>query len=181
GLQLTILPSEFEENLDPCSYSHPSEFVMATAHKKADEVAKRLVSSVSAPDLIIGADTCVTLSGQVYGKPKDHEDAFHMLNKFSGKGHDVLTGVCLLVRKEMDWKEISFCETTTVQFAKLSSETIKSYIATGEPFDKAGGYGIQGLGGTLVEAIHGDYYNVMGFPLHRFCFHLAKIMAELVP
>nr|XP_045584328.1 dTTP/UTP pyrophosphatase-like [Procambarus clarkii] len=181
GLKLTIMPSEFEENLDPNSFSDPGDFVISTAHHKADEVAKRLDRLGSPPDLVIGADTCVSLSGKVYGKPKDHDDAFHMLSKLSGKGHEVLTGVCLMVRKGRTWQDVSFSETTSVQFAELNAEIINAYIDTGEPFDKAGGYGIQGFGGTLVEAINGDYYNVMGFPLHRFCLHLAKVMDELVP
>lgn len=181
GLNFTVVPSEFEENLDPSSFSHPSDFVIATAREKTDEVVKRLGCSDAQPDFVIGADTCIGLGGQVYGKPKDHEDAFHMLNKFSGRSHEVLTGVCVMVQKDSSWQEITFSETTTVKFADLSIDTVNAYIDTGEPLDKAGGYGIQGLGGMLVEGIHGDYYNVMGFPLHRFCQHLAPVLAEMIP
>ncbi|KAG7158900.1 probable bifunctional dTTP/UTP pyrophosphatase/methyltransferase protein [Homarus americanus] len=178
GLNLTIVPSTFEENLDPSNFSHPSDFVIATARGKTEEVAKRLSSSNSPPDLVIGADTCISLGGQVYGKPKDREDALSMLNKFSGTSHNVLTGVCVMVQRGTTWQEISFSEATSVQFAELSADDVNAYIDTGEPFDKAGGYGIQGLGGMLVEGIHGDYYNVMGFPLHRFCLHLATVLSE---
>uniref|UniRef100_A0A0P4W724 Septum formation protein Maf n=1 Tax=Scylla olivacea TaxID=85551 RepID=A0A0P4W724_SCYOL len=127
GLRFTVMPSEFEETLDPKSYSHPSQFVIATARGKAEEVAQRLSQPGSSPcpHIVIGADTCISLEGQVFGKPKDVDDATRMLGK-----------------------------------------------------DKAGGYGIQGLGGTLVEGIRGDYYNVMGFPLHRFCQQLALVLVE---
>ncbi|KAK8383172.1 hypothetical protein O3P69_011593 [Scylla paramamosain] len=178
GLRFTVMPSEFEETLDPKSYSHPSQFVIATARGKAEEVAQRL--SQPYPHIVIGADTCISLEGQVFGKPKDVDDATRMLSKFSSRSHEVLTGVCILVGHGSGdgWREISFCETTEVQFAELPPDVIKAYVDTGEPMDKAGGYGIQGLGGTLVEGIRGDYYNVMGFPLHRFCQQLAPVLAE---
>lgn len=182
GLKFTVVPSDFEETLDPKNYSHPSQFVIATARGKAEEVAQRLTQpeSSSRPHIVIGADTCISLEGQVFGKPKDVGDAMRMLDKFSGRGHEVLTGVCVLVGRSGGdgWREISFSETTEVQFAELPPDVIKAYVDTGEPMDKAGAYGIQGLGGTLVEGIKGDYYNVMGFPLHRFCQRLASILAE---
>ncbi|KAG0710021.1 Maf-like protein [Chionoecetes opilio] len=128
GLKFTVMPPDFEETLDPKSYSQPGPFAVATARGKAEEVGGSRLSQpgLSAPqNIVIGADTCISLEGQVYGKPRDPDDAIRMLSK-----------------------------------------------------DKAGGYGIQGLGGTLVEGIKGDYYNVMGFPLHRFCQRLASVLAE---
>ncbi|XP_063609610.1 dTTP/UTP pyrophosphatase-like [Penaeus indicus] len=143
------------------------------------QVAKRLSTPQSSPDFVIGADTCVTLDGTVYGKPKDRDHAFSMLSNLSGRNHEVLTGVCLMVHKGQEWQEINFSETTTVNFATLSPQVINAYIDTGEPMDKAGGYGIQALGGMLIEGIQGDYYNVMGFPLHRFCQSLVPVLEEM--
>lgn len=179
GLKITIEPSSFIENLDPNSFAHPKDFVIATARGKAQEVAKRLSTAQSPPDFVIGADTCVTLDGTVYGKPKDRDHASSMLNNLSGRSHEVLTGVCLMVRKGQEWQEVDFSETTTVNFATLSPQVINAYIDTKEPMDKAGGYGIQALGGMLIEGIQGDYYNVMGFPLHRFCQSLVPVLEEM--
>ncbi|XP_066956848.1 dTTP/UTP pyrophosphatase [Macrobrachium rosenbergii] len=173
GLNLTIIPSTFEEKYDPKDYDNPGDFAIATARGKAEEVAKRVINDISNKFVVIGADTCISLGSQVFGKPKDHEDAFKMLSLFSGCSHNVVTGVSVLIQEGETWNEISFCETTTVKFGKLVDEEIDAYIATGEPMDKAGSYGIQGLGGALVESIEGDYYNVMGFPLHRFCCYMA--------
>ncbi|KAK3886284.1 hypothetical protein Pcinc_009556 [Petrolisthes cinctipes] len=183
GLNIMVVPSKFEENLDPQNFKHPSEFVIATAQGKAKEVAKRLSGSASLPhpDLVIGADTCISFENQVYGKPRDHQDAHLTLSKLSGRNHEVLTGVCLMIWDGKLWIETTFSECTKVKFGQLSKEEITAYINTGEPMDKAGGYGIQGLGGTLVEGITGDYYNVVGFPLHRFCHHLSRIIADTLP
>lgn len=188
GLKFTVVPSDFEETLDPKTYSSPDQFVIATAKGKAEEVAKRLSQPESSihPDLVIGADTCISLEGQVFGKPKNVDDAVSMLSRFSSNSHEVLTGVCILMWRSAGddggrWQEICFSETTEVQFAKLTQDVIKAYVDSGEPLDKAGGYGIQGLGGTLVEGIRGDYYNVMGFPLHRFCKHLSQALAGEEP
>ncbi|XP_045113780.1 probable bifunctional dTTP/UTP pyrophosphatase/methyltransferase protein isoform X2 [Portunus trituberculatus] len=138
GLKFTVVPSEFEETLDPKSYSHPSQFVIATARGKAEEVAQRLsVPGSCRPHIVIGADTCISLEGQVFGKPKDVDDAIRMLGKFSGRGHEVLTGVCVLVGRSSGdgWREISFSESTEVQFAELPPDLIKTYVDTGEPIN----------------------------------------------
>jgi len=126
------------------------------ARRKALEVAAERPD-----DLVIGADTVVALDGELLGKPRDEADAFRMLKALSGRKHLVLTGVASAERGEVR----SFTQTTEVEFYLLSDELIRSYIATGEPMDKAGAYGIQGKGCVLVKAIHGDYYNVVGFPL----------------
>ena len=119
---------------------------------------------------VIGSDTVVVLDGKIYGKPADADDAFRMLRELSGKTHRVLTGVTLL----SDEGKESFTTATEVEFYDLSDEEIRSYLETGEPFDKAGAYGIQGYGALLVKRISGDYYTVMGFPIAEIARRLKK-------
>jgi len=114
-------------------------------------------------DLIIGADTVVELGGTILGKPRDEEDAFSMLRALSGNMHRVWTGVTLARDSEL----ITGVEMTSVFFRPLSDREIRAYIASGEPMDKAGAYGIQGLASLFVERIDGDYFNVVGLPLCR--------------
>jgi len=110
---------------------------------------------------VIGSDTVVVLDGVIFGKPKDRNDAFRMLRELSGKTHSVYTGVTVCSDEGTE----SFTEKTDVEFYDLTDEEINSYLDTGEPFDKAGAYGIQGYGALLVKKIDGDYYTVMGFPI----------------
>ena len=118
--------------------------------------------------LIIAADTVVAIDGVVFGKPANHDEAFSMLERLSGRTHEVVTGVCLANEATKE----SFSETTLVTFRALAQEEIEAYIATGEPFDKAGAYGIQGKGGSLVDYIDGDFDNVVGLPVARLTQHL---------
>lgn len=122
-------------------------------------------------DLIIAADTCVVLGDEVMGKPSDEQDARRMLSMLSGRTHSVFTGVCLMGRDNT----VTFCEETLVTFRKLGEREIADYIASGEPMDKAGAYGIQGRGRIFVERIEGNYENVMGLPLTR----LAEVLSSL--
>ncbi len=136
----------------------PEEAPVCLSAVKARAVAE------SHPDkLIIGADTVVILDGRILGKPRDKDDAFAMLRALSGKTHTVVTG-CSIIK---DGRERSFGESTQVEFYPLSDREIEDYIASGEPFDKAGGYGIQGKGSLFVKGITGDYFNVMGLPVGR--------------
>jgi len=114
-------------------------------------------------DTIIGADTVVAIDNKILGKPKDREDAFAMLRMLSGKVHSVFTGVTVIKPD----REVTFSVRTSVKFFDLSDEEINSYLNTGEPYDKAGAYGIQGKGALLVESIEGDYFNVVGLPVSR--------------
>ena len=118
---------------------------------------------------VIGSDTVVIHNGHIFGKPADEEDAFRMLKELSGDVHEVRTGVTILWRKQGPEGPLtgseSFTSVTRVRFYELSDEEIRAYIATGEPMDKAGAYGIQEEGALLVESIEGDYYTVMGFPI----------------
>lgn len=171
GLKFDICPSLYGENLDPSKYKCHSEYVLDCASNKVQEVADRLFAEGNKSDIIIGADTVVSMNGKLYGKPEDEEAAVEMLKQLGGHTHTVFTGVVV----HTCTKIVKFSESTKVFMAPISEEIIKAYVKTGEPLDKAGGYGIQGLGGSLIEKIEGDYFNVMGLPLHSLCKHLVEI------
>lgn len=152
-----IRPAQGEENM--ASDLPPEELVRKLALEKACEIAVE----AGRDELIIAADTIVTLEGKVLGKPHSEEEAFQMLHTLSGKHHMVYTGVAVIQNERV----IAQTEGTEVIFRTLSDEEIRAYIATGEPMDKAGAYGIQGMGALLIEGIRGDYFNVMGLPVCR--------------
>lgn len=137
----------------------PEELVCRLSAGKAEAVAAHAGRS----DLVIAADTVVALDGSVLGKPEDALDAFRMLSTLSGMRHQVYTGVTVCHEGEC----VTEYEVTDVYFRELSEDELEHYIKTGEPMDKAGGYGIQGYGALLIERISGDYYNVMGLPVCR--------------
>lgn len=152
--QYQVIPAVGEEVMD--KDASPEEIVQSLALHKAREVAS------SHPDaLVIGADTIVVVDGEILGKPKNPENSRRMLQKLAGRSHTVYTGVALVG----PLGEETFAKATQVTFAPMDLEEIEAYIATGEPFDKAGGYGIQGYGSAYIEGIQGDYYNVMGLPV----------------
>lgn len=155
-LQFSISTSQVDEALTHTTI--PSEVVEQLALRKANDVLSRHEDGI-----IIGADTIVSINGTILGKPNDETEAFQMLQQLSNNNHDVYTGVAI-VSKE---KTVVFHEKTTVSFWELSQEEIQQYIKSGEPFDKAGSYGIQGLGALFVKKIDGDYFNVVGLPLAR--------------
>ena len=119
--------------------------------------------------VVIGCDTIVVLDGAILGKPADHEEAYRTLSKLSGNTHLVYTGVCIM----SEGKTICFHEKTSVTFWKLTDTDINKYIESGDPFDKAGSYGIQGKAALFVKEIKGDYYNVVGLPISRLARELA--------
>jgi len=146
--------------------------------ESADDCAKRLAREkarvafqTQRKNFILGADTVVVVDGKIFGKPRDAADAARMLRELSGRTHQVKTGVCLIgpSRTEDEKLEIDFedlrCETTTVTMDTLSEEDIRSYVASGEPMDKAGSYAIQGLAARWIPRIEGDYFNVVGLPV----------------
>ena len=145
----------------------PPELVQALALHKAQEVAQAFAQS---GDVVIGADTIVVLDGQVLGKPHDEAHALAMLTALSGREHHVYTGVAVLE----DGRALVQVEDTAVWFRNASEGELRRYIATGEPMDKAGAYGIQGRGGLLVSRIQGDYTNVVGLPIVRLASMLAQ-------
>lgn len=158
---LSLIIPEYEVLVSGCEEfvpeGTPAEKVPAVlAEQKALAVAK-----LRPDDTVIGSDTVVVLNGEIFGKPKDKAHAHAMLKALSGKKHFVYTGVAVAEKGGVR----SFVQKTEVEFYKLSDETIDKYIATGEPMDKAGAYGIQGKGSVLVKGITGDYFNVMGLPI----------------
>ncbi|XP_074069763.1 putative bifunctional dTTP/UTP pyrophosphatase/methyltransferase protein isoform X2 [Macrotis lagotis] len=180
GLRFEVMPSRFKETLDKASFSTPYEYAMETAKQKALEVANRMiVKDFRPPDVVIGADTIVTVDGLILEKPTDKQDAYNMLSRLNGKVHSVFTGVaivhCSNKDKQLETEVFEFYEETKVKFSDLSEELLWEYIHSGEPMDKAGGYGIQALGGMLVEYVHGDFLNVVGFPLNHFCKKLVEL------
>ncbi|XP_077199465.1 putative bifunctional dTTP/UTP pyrophosphatase/methyltransferase protein isoform X2 [Paroedura picta] len=180
GLRFEVVPSWFKETLEKASFAAPYEYAVETAKQKALEVANRMhLKHLRTPDVVIGADTIVTIEEQILEKPVDKQDAYKMLSRLSGKEHSVFTGVaivhCSCKDTQLETDVTDFYEETKVKFAELSEELLWDYIHSGEPMDKAGGYGIQALGGMLVEYVHGDFLNVVGFPLNRFCKKLAEL------
>lgn len=160
GLDFSIIVSDADE--DTVDVSVPPEiYVQELALLKATATAKRVLDRKKA--LIISADTVVVYDNKVLGKPKDEEEAKAMLKMLSGKIHQVYTGFCVLRMKDAMTVCKSVC--THVRFKNLTDEKIAKYVATKEPMDKAGAYGIQGLGAMLIDAIQGDYFNVVGLPV----------------
>ena len=176
-----VVPSKAEENLDKAAYAdRPWQFAEDTADLKAKEVFQRLREDGNDEKkkrlLVIGADTVISFEGRIIGKPKSEEDAESTLKRLSGKSHQVYSGISLIIEENDDVERKKFHAVTRVNFDELSDDVIKGYVGTGEPMDKAGAYGIQALGGSLITGIEGDYYNVMGFPLNLFCRELRKTM-----
>ena len=163
GVPFEVVVSGADEEL--CRLLRPEELVKELSRRKAEAVHR-----LRPDDLVLGADTVVVLDGRILGKPRDRKDAREMLRALSGRSHEVCSGVTLISREK------TVCEsvTTTVRFAALDEEEIDAYIDSGEPADKAGAYGIQGLGGRFVTGISGDYYNVVGLPLQRVYTLLRK-------
>ena len=153
---LFIIPATGEERVEPGLA--PEDVVLGLSARKAREVAARCGK---APCVVIGADTVVALLGVIFGKPKDAQDAARMLRALSGREHTVYTGLTLISGETV----LQGVETTAVRFRELTEAEIAAYAASGEPMDKAGAYGAQGLASLFVEGITGDFFNVMGLPL----------------
>ncbi|MCL2446309.1 MAG: Maf family protein [Oscillospiraceae bacterium] len=161
GIAFTVHAPDIDETLDPAWT--PEHAARELACQKAEAVAALY------PDAcVIAADTIVVIDGEILGKPVDEADAVRMLHLLSGREHTVFTGVCM---QRGEHKTV-FAQQTQVQFYALSDDEITRYVATGEPMDKAGAYGIQGRGAVLVQGIVGDFYNVMGLPI-------AQVVREL--
>jgi septum formation protein len=162
GIEHEVRPANIDERY------LPGERPRAHAERLARGKAER----IAAPGAVtIGSDTIVVVDGDVLGKPSDEEEATAMLRRLSGRSHTVITAVAV------SWHDrlVSDAEEVTVTFRSLSESDIAAYIATGEPMDKAGAYGIQGYGATIVERVDGDYFAVMGLPLNR----LARLLEAL--
>lgn len=165
GLEFEVRPSQGEEVI---TKEVPSEAVMELAEQKASEIAGLVEESGSKGEiLVIGADTVVVKDHQILGKPKDREDAVRMLHGLAGDVHQVYTGVCLIYFVGGQRRTKTFYEATDVHFYPMTEEEIMDYVNTGDPMDKAGAYGIQGICGKYIRGIEGDYNNVVGLPIAR--------------
>ena len=163
---LEIIPAKGEEQAHP--ELPPDALVRELARCKAMEVA---AAQAGPEDVVIAADTVVVLDGKVLGKPRDKAHAAEMLRALSGRSHSVFTGLCVLRGAQ----QLSHAEESRVCFRELGGDEIARYIATGEPMDKAGAYGAQGIASVFVERIEGDFFNVMGLPLCA----LGKLLKQL--
>ena len=165
GMEFEVCPSQGEEKITEVL---PERAVMELAQQKAAEIAAKTEGDA----WILGADTVVVYDQKILGKPKDAEDAKWMLRMLQDNKHQVYTGVCIW-KKENGTEDVRcFFEKTDVVFYPMTEEEIDQYVATGEPMDKAGSYGIQGVGGLYVREIHGDYNNVVGLPIARLYHEL---------
>ena len=164
GIPHEVIPSNIDESVLP--NESPASHAERLARSKAETIAAREPAAV-----VIGSDTIVLLDGDILGKPVDASDAARMLGRLSGRTHTVLTAVAVAHRG----RTVSGVESVEVIFRSLSAEQIESYIATGEPMDKAGAYGIQGYGAVIVERVHGDYFAVMGLALGRLVGLLEEV------
>lgn len=165
GIDHTVVSSSYEEPNE--GYDSPIAMVKAQALGKA-----RCAVGIPKGGIVLGADTIVVLDNEVLGKPQDEADARKMLERLSGRSHSVVTGVALLIKGD----EVVFHNETKVYFKELAPFEIESYIASGEPMDKAGAYGIQGKGALWVEKIEGSYTNVVGLPVEHVFDELCKAL-----
>lgn len=168
GMEFEVIPAKGEEVI---TKSLPWEAVEELSYQKAKEVA----DFQDADCIIIGSDTIVAKGEKIMGKPKDEEDAFAMLSEIAGNVHQVYTGVTL-IRTGKNPKVITFSEKTDVYLYPMSGEEINAYIATKDPMDKAGAYGIQGDFAIYVKGIEGDYYNVVGLPIGKVYQELKQLL-----
>ncbi len=155
--EFRVVPAVGEERIP--EGATPEQAVLALSRQKAEEIF-----SAHKDEIIIAADTVVAIDGKILGKPHSEAEAFEMLSTLSGRVHSVFTGVCVIFA---DGSIENFSEETKVEFYPLTAEEINAYIATGDPMDKAGAYGIQEKGAANVKGIVGDFYNVMGLPVGR--------------
>jgi septum formation protein len=163
GIPFVIRPADVDET--PIPGEPARDYVMRIARKKAEAV------TAAEGEIVLGADTTVAMDGELLGKPRDAADAVRMLEMLSGRRHQVLTGICL----RSPAGTIEDCAETSVWFAPLTSGEIADYAASGEPLDKAGAYGIQGLASKFVDRIEGCYFNVMGLPVALLYQHLRSL------
>lgn len=170
GLAFDIIPAKGEERM---TKELPAEVVMELSLQKAQEI----VAKQGEDCIIIGADTIVAKGDTIMGKPKDAAEAAQMLESISGDCHQVYTGVTL-IRTGKNAETVTFAEKTDVFLYPISAEDIQRYIASGDPMDKAGAYGIQGDFAVHVKGIAGDYYNVVGLPIGRVYQELKKWIAK---
>lgn len=171
---MKMITDDFEVRVSDCeeriTSDVPAEVTEELAKQKAEAVCAEILQE-QVDDrklLVVGADTVVSLNGKIYGKPEDREEAIAMLSSLQGKTHEVTTGVAVLMVVQGRIAQCDvFSETTEVEVAPMAQEEINEYVDTGDCYDKAGAYGIQGVFSKHIAGIKGDYFNVVGFPIHR--------------
>lgn len=169
GVHFEVITADIEET---CDKTDPAEIVCELAARKASAVAERIGQT---DRLIVAADTLVACDGNVLGKPADVADATAMLQMLSGRTHEVFSGISLILGD----RQITECECTAVTFDKMTDDEIAAYIASGEPFDKAGGYAVQGKAAVYIQKLDGCYFNVVGLPVHRLYQMLQELEVTL--
>jgi len=158
---LRLITTDFFVAISEVDEALPPDISPREAVERLSRLKAQAVALLKPNDVIIGSDTVVALENKIFGKPRDRQDAITMLQELSGRTHTVYTGVCIWQQGE----ECCFSKRTNVTFAKMDKREIEDYVASGESDDKAGAYGIQGLGSRYIEHIEGDYYTVMGLPV----------------
>ena len=171
GISFSVIPPDADETIIDETIC-PEEYVRIISERKAADVAKKVSFNDCAVPVVLAADTIVVIDGQILGKPGTEEEAFSMLSRISGNWHEVMTGVTII--DTGTGSSQSHVEKTRVKIRHLDQNAILRYINSGEPFDKAGAYGVQALGALLVEKIEGDYFNVVGLPLYKVSLMLAR-------
>ena len=175
GISHKVVPSKCEEHIIS---KIPEEVVKELSGQKAEDVYARYEKEHSLEEfIVIGSDTIVSAGGEILGKPEDKEDAYHMIAMLQDNTHQVYTGVTLLAQIKGKKERSTFAECSHVSVYPMEEQEIRDYIATGEPMDKAGAYGIQGAFAVYVRGIGGDYNNIVGLPIARV-YHEMKDMLE---
>lgn len=169
GLDFTVRAADIDESMDASRPAHDE--VRRVAERKAEKAAQ----SAAAEDVIIAADTIVVVDGRILGKPADEQDAQRMLRLLSGRTHQVMTGLCVRSANRIESETV----VTDVTFRALSEQEIAAYIATGDPMDKAGSYGVQGRAAAFVSGLNGDFFSVMGLPVCRLCEILRSFQVKV--
>lgn len=174
GIEFEVLPSDIDESVLP--NESPEHYVLRLAQQKALVCARRIVDTGVPAYPVLAADTTVCVDGEILGKPENDSDAAAMLRRMSDRWHSVLTAVAVAHGDNVD----AMLSSTQVEMAPLSEGEIAAYVASGEPHDKAGGYGIQGLAGTFIRRIEGSYPGVMGLPLYETAQLLKKVGIQVL-
>jgi septum formation protein len=175
GLPVMVRPSHADEDT-PAGWL-PERIVEELANRKAKVVWETVRGTMRTPAVVVGSDTIVALDGQIMGKPKDPEDAVDMLSRLAGRTHEVFTGVCCIGL--LDGQTVTSHRVTKVRIRELTPDQIRRYVKTGEPMDKAGAYGVQGIGALLVDSLEGCYFNVVGLPLSLLAVQLERFGVSL--